>query len=156
MPGAEERLRELGWELPELRAPIGVYEGTALVGTLLFVSGHGPIKDGKRVYLGKVGSDLSVEDGRKAAEITVVNALRTIKDAIGDLDRVDRVVKLLGFVNSAPDFYEQPAVIDAASSLLVETFGDRGHHARTAVGMFVLPFNLSVEIELIVQVAASE
>jgi enamine deaminase RidA (YjgF/YER057c/UK114 family) len=153
MSEIESRLHELGWALPQLRAPIGVYRGATLAGDMLFVSGHGPIQDGQRVYQGKIGGDLTVEDGCRAAELTIVNALRTVKEAIGDLDRVQRIVKVLGFVNSAPDFFDQPEVIDAASTLLVKAFGERGEHSRTAVGMFVLPFNLSVEIEMVVQVA---
>lgn len=155
MSKVEERLRAAGWELPELREPIGVYHGAVRTGNLLFVSGHGPIQGGERVLLGKVGSDLTVDQGRRAAEIVIVNALRTIKEAVGELDAVERVVKLLGFVNSAPGFHDQPTVIDAASELLVVAFGDRGLHARSAVGMFELPFGISVEIEMIVEIASS-
>lgn len=153
MSNVEQRLRTAGWELPELRRPIGVYRGAVRSGDLLFVSGHGPIRDGQRVLLGKVGGDLTIDEGRQAAELVAVNALRTVKETIGSLELVERVVKLLGFVNSATGFHEQPRVIDAASELLVAAFGDRGHHARSAVGMHELPFGISVEIEMIMQVA---
>jgi enamine deaminase RidA (YjgF/YER057c/UK114 family) len=151
----EKRLREAGWELPQLRAPIGIYHGAMQTGNLLYLSGHGPIKDDERVFIGKVGKDLTVEEAQQAAELVTINALRTIKEAVGDLDRVERVVKLLGFVHSAPGFGDQPKVIDAASRLLVTAFGEKGEHARTAVGMSELPFGISVEIEMILEIASS-
>jgi enamine deaminase RidA (YjgF/YER057c/UK114 family) len=151
MSAVEERMRELGLGLPELRAPIGVYVGSVRVGNLLFVSGHGPVKDGELVFKGKLGVDLDLEQGREAARLVMLNALRTVKEAIGDLDRVKRFVKLLGFVNSGERFTEQPKVIDGASQLIVDIFGERGQHARSAVGMYELPFGISVEIEMIVE-----
>jgi enamine deaminase RidA (YjgF/YER057c/UK114 family) len=153
MSTVEDRLNAAGWELPALRDPIGVYHGWVQVGDLVFLSGHGPILDGERVLLGKLGGNLSIEQGREAARIVIVNALRTLKEAIGDLDATQRIVKLLGFVNSAPGFEDQPKVIDAASELLVHAFGDRGYHARSAIGVAELPFGISVEIEMIVQVS---
>jgi enamine deaminase RidA (YjgF/YER057c/UK114 family) len=152
MSQAEARLRDLGLELPPTRQPIGEYVGAVQVGNLLYVSGHGPIQDQQRIFIGKLGQEFDVEQGRAAAQLVMLNALRTVKDALGDLDRVRRVVKLLGFVNSAAGFHDQPKVIDGASELLVNLFGERGRHARSAVGMFELPFNIAVEIEMIIEI----
>lgn len=152
MPKVEERLQDLGLRLPELREPIGVYQGAVRSGTLLFVSGHGPIKDGQRVFIGKLGQEFTVEQGQEAARIATLNALRTVKEYVGELDEVRQVVKLLCFVNSGPGFRDQPAVMDGASQLLVDALGDAGWHARSAVGMYELPFGIAVEIEMVVEV----
>ena len=152
MSRIEERLSELELELPETAAPVGNYVPAVRTGNLVFVSGHAPRQAGTFVYLGKVGRELSVDDGYKAARIVILSALASLKAEICDLDRVRRVVKLLGMVNSAPDFHDQPAVIDGASDLLVELFGDAGRHARSAVGMAELPKGISVEIEMVVEV----
>jgi enamine deaminase RidA (YjgF/YER057c/UK114 family) len=123
-------------------------------GNLLFVAGHGPFADGSPTFIGKLGRELNVEEGRRAAELVLQNVLATLKSALGDLDRVTKVVKLLVFVNSAPEFAEQPAVANGASDLLVEIFGpERGSHARSAVGVAALPFGISVEIEGVFEVA---
>lgn len=156
MSVAEARLAELGLELPPTRLAIGEYVGYVQVGNLLFVSGHGPIVNQQPAYTGKVGLDLDVEQGAAAAQLVMLNALKTVKNAIGDLDRVRRVVKLLGFVNSAPGFHNQPRVIDGASKLLVAMYGERGRHARSAVGMAELPLNIAVEIEMILEVEAED
>jgi enamine deaminase RidA (YjgF/YER057c/UK114 family) len=152
MSKTEARLRELGLELPPTREPIGAYVSTVRVENLLFVSGHGPIQDQQRTFIGKLGQEFDIAQGQAAARLVIMNALRTIKDAVGDLDRVRRIVKLLGFVNSAAGFHDQPKVIDGASELLLQVFGERGRHARSAVGMFELPFNIAVEIEMVVEV----
>ena len=152
MSQAEDRLREKGLELPSRPSPMANYVGAVRTGNLVFLSGHGPTRDGKLTYQGKVGQDLDVETGYQAAQLVMLNLLATLKAEIGDLDRVKRVVKLLGMVNSAPDFGQQPEVINGASDLLVEVFGERGRHARSAVGMAGLPRNISVEIEMIVEV----
>jgi len=150
---AEERLRELGLELPPPVTPIGNYVPAVRTGNLVFLSGHGPVgRD--RVITGKVGKDLSVEEGYEAAKLVAVGLLGSLKDLIGTLDKVRRVVKLLGMVNCDPAFMEQPQVINGASDLLVEVFGERGKHARSAVGMNALPLNIAVEIEMIVEVEA--
>lgn len=150
---AEERIRSLGLTLPAAPSPMANYLGAVRAGSLLFVSGHGPrAADGSNPYIGKVGSDLSLEQGYEAARLVCLNCLGTIKAHLGDLDKVKRVVKLLGFVNSAPGFEQQPKVINGASDLLVEIFGDRGRHARSAVGMAELPAGIAVEIEMIVEV----
>lgn len=149
----EARLRELGIEIPEPAPPVANYVGAVRVGELLFVSGHGPYENGEYVYLGKLGRDLDVEAGQRAARITMINLLASVRAELGSLDRVERVVKLLCMVNSAPDFGDQPKVANGASDLLVEIFGEeRGRHARSAVGMGALPMQISVEIEGIFQV----
>jgi enamine deaminase RidA (YjgF/YER057c/UK114 family) len=150
----EERLRELGIEIPEPAPSVANYVGAVRVGELLFVSGHGPYQNGEYVYLGKLGRDLDVAAGQAAARIVMVNFLATVRAVLGSLDQVERVVKLLVMVNSDPDFADQPLVANGASDLLVEIFGkERGQHGRSAVGMGALPMGISVEIEGILQVA---
>jgi enamine deaminase RidA (YjgF/YER057c/UK114 family) len=149
---AEAKLAELGLQLPTAPGPIANYVRAVRVGNLLFVSGHGPTRDGKYLFTGKLGKDLTVDDGYKAAQLVCLNCLASVREALGDLDRVKRVVKLLGMVNSAPDFGHQPEVINGASDLLVQLYGDSGRHARSAVGMGALPRNIAVEIEMILEV----
>ncbi|WP_141335909.1 RidA family protein [Paenibacillus sp. tmac-D7] len=151
MGNIEDRLKSLNIDLPEPAAPAAIYIPAVTVNNLVYTSGNDCRKDGKLIYMGKVGSDLSVEQGQQAARQTMINLLAVLKNHIGDLDRVERIVKLLGFVNSAPGFVEQPYVINGASSLLEEIFGDAGKHARSAIGAPELPFNTPVEIEMIVQ-----
>ena len=152
MSQAEDRLKEKGLELPQPPSPMATYVETVRTGSLVFVAGHGPSKDGQLVYKGKLGRDVDVETGYQAAQLVCLNMLASLKAEIGDLDRVKRIVKLLGMVNCAPDFGQQPEVINGASDLLVHTFGERGRHARSAVGMAGLPRGISVEIEMIVEV----
>ncbi len=149
---AEERLREKGLELPPRPSPLAQYVGAVRTGNLVFVSGHGPTKDGQLMYRGKVGQDVDLEAGYQAAQLVCLNMLSSLKAEIGDLDNVRRIVKLLGMVNCAPDFGQQPEVINGASDLLVHVFGDRGRHARSAVGMAGLPRGIAVEIEMVVEV----
>lgn len=149
----EARLEAIGLSLPPPPEAVANYVGLVRVGKLAFVSGHGPVENGELVYRGKLGRDLDVETGKKAAQLTLLNLLATLKADIGELDRIARVVKLLVMVNSAPDFAEQPFVANGASDLLVEIFGpERGRHARSAVGMGALPFGISVEIEGIFEI----
>jgi enamine deaminase RidA (YjgF/YER057c/UK114 family) len=148
----EERLAKLGMQLPSPPPPIANFVGAVRAGDLVFVSGHGPYRDGKYRYLGKVESEVSVDDAYAAARLTMLNALASAKAEIGSLDRVMRIVKLLGMVNSDPGFKRQPEVINGASDLLVELFGDSGRHARSAVGMAALPGGISVELEMVIQV----
>jgi len=149
----EERLAELGYELPAPNPAVGTYVGAVTVGSIVFVSGHGPYRDGEFVYKGKLGREVDVATGQEAARLTIVNLLASLKAQIGELDRVRRVVKLLVLVNSDPDFGEQPAVANGASDLLVEVFGpERGAHARSAIGMGALPFGIPVEIEGIFEI----
>jgi enamine deaminase RidA (YjgF/YER057c/UK114 family) len=148
----EQRLEQLGLKLADPAPAVGTYVGAVTVGKLVFVSGHGPYRDGQYHHLGKVDSEVSVEEANESARIVIVNALASLKAEIGSLDRVKRIVKLLGMVNSDPGFKRQPEVIDGASDLLVEIFGDRGRHARSAVGLGALPMGISVEIEMIVEI----
>jgi len=150
---AEERLRQLGIDLPSPpdRA-VGNFAPTKLSGGFLYVSGHGPSRNGEFLHCGKVQSVISVEIAREAARLTVLNALASVRRDIGSLDHVTEVVKLLGMVNSDPDFEAQPRVIDGASDLLVEIFGEPGRHARSAVGVAALPFGICVEIEMVLGV----
>lgn len=149
----EEKIRALGMELPTQATPAANYVSAVRTGNLLFVSGHGPLViDGVRQFIGKVGGDLTLQQGYQAAKQVCLNCLATIKTQIGDLDKVKRVVKVLGMVNGAPGFDQQPRVINGASDLLVELFGERGRHSRSAVGVAELPFGMAVEIEMIVEV----
>jgi enamine deaminase RidA (YjgF/YER057c/UK114 family) len=149
----EQRLEDLGLQLPEPPTAVANYVGAVRVRELLFVSGHGPVKEGEHLFIGKLGRDMDVEEGAAAARLVVLNMLATIKAELGELDHVRRVVKLLCLVNSAPDFRRQPLVANGASDLLVEIFGkERGSHARSAIGMGALPFGIAVEIEGIFEV----
>jgi enamine deaminase RidA (YjgF/YER057c/UK114 family) len=152
MVQVEAKLEAMGLALPTPPPPLANYVRAVQTGSLVFVSGHGPSRDGQLVYRGKLGADLDVETGYQAAQLVMLNCLSSLKELIGDLDRVTRVVKLLGMVNATPDFGQQPEVINGASDLLTELYGDRGRHARSAVGMGSLPRNIAVEIELIVEV----
>jgi enamine deaminase RidA (YjgF/YER057c/UK114 family) len=149
---AEERLKEKGLELTAKPAPMAQYVSAVRTGNLVYLSGHGPNREGKAAYTGKVGQDLDVETAYQAAQLVALNLLESLKNEIGDLDRVKRIVKVLGMVNSTPDFDRQPEVINGASDLLVHVFGERGRHARSAVGMASLPRGIPVEIEMIVEV----
>jgi enamine deaminase RidA (YjgF/YER057c/UK114 family)/quercetin dioxygenase-like cupin family protein len=149
----EERLAELGLELPGRATPVGSYIGASQSGDLLFVSGHGPYRDGEYRYLGKVGRELDVPTAQEAAELVILNFLRTVKDHVGELARVSRVHKLLVLVNSAPDFTEQHRVAEGASRVLLDVFGeDVGRHGRSAIGVATLPLGISVEIEGVIGV----
>jgi enamine deaminase RidA (YjgF/YER057c/UK114 family) len=151
----EQKLTEMGLSLPPAPTPVANYIPAVQVGNLLFVSGHGPgvLKDGKIEYIrGKLGRDLTVEQGYEAAKQVMLNILQSIKGVIGDLDKVRRIVKVLGFVNCTEDFPDQPRVINGASDLLVALYGEHGRHARSAVGMQQLPFGIAVEIEMVVEV----
>jgi enamine deaminase RidA (YjgF/YER057c/UK114 family) len=144
-------LQSLGHKLPEVPAPVAAYVNCVRSGNLLFLSGGLPI-DGERKILGKIPTDVSIEEGQEAARIIILNRLAVIRDEIGSLDKVKQVVALNGFVNSEPDFYSHPQVINGASELLIEILGDRGKHSRTALGAAALPLNVAVEINLIVEV----
>lgn len=153
MSQVEDRLRGLGYALPKPGRPAANYVGAVQTGSLVFVAGHGPTRDGGDRIVGKLGQDLGVEQGQEAARLCILNGLASLKAEIGDLDRVVQIVKLLGMVNSTPDFRDQPKVINGASDLLTAVFGERGKHARSAVGMAALPGGIAVEIEMIVEVA---
>jgi len=149
---AESKLKEMGLEVPPAVKPIANYVSAVRTGNLVFLSGQGPFRKDGTLITGKVGADLTLEEGYEAARRVALGLLGSLKAEIGNLDKVRRVVKLLGMVNCTPDFVDQPKVINGASDLLVEVFSDAGKHARSAVGMNALPMNISVEIEMIVEV----
>jgi len=148
----EERLAELGLSIPEMVRPMAAYVPTVRSGSFVYTAGQLPIVNGQLPRTGKVGAEVSTEDARELAQQCALNALAAIKAEIGDLAAVTRVVKVVGFVASAPDFYDQPEVINGASELLGAVFGSAGQHARSAVGVAVLPRNAPVEVEVIVEV----
>ena len=148
----EAKLKEMGIELPAAVTPVANYVPAVRTGNLVFLSGHGPNKEDGSLITGKIGSDLTTEQGYQAARRVAIGLLGSLKVVIGDLDKVERVVKLLGLVNCTPEFADQPKVINGASDFLVDVFGDRGKHARSAVGTNALPLNIAVEIEMIVEV----
>ena len=147
----DARLLELGITLNEPSKPVGNYVNSVRTGNLIYMAGLGPL--GPNGYIiGKLGQDLSIEEGYDAARYTAISQLTALKAEIGDLNKVKRIVKVFGMVNSTPTFTQQPAVINGFSDLMVAIFGDRGRHARAAVGMVALPMNICVEIEMIVEV----
>lgn len=146
-----DKLAALGLTLPAVPAPVAAYVNCVRSGNLLFLSGGLPI-DGDKKVIGKVPTDVSVEEAYEGARIIILNRLAVIQDEIGSLDKVKRIVALNGFVNSEPDFYGHPQVVNGASELLVEIFGEKGKHSRTALGAAALPLNVAVEINLIVEV----
>ena len=148
-----ERLLELGIVLPPVSPPAGNYLGCVVHDDLVYVGGHGPV-DGATIIRGKVGADLNLEEGRTAARMTALSILATLESELGDLDRIIRIVKVFGMVNVAPGFNQTPAVIDGCSDLLVDVFGEAGRHARSAVGLAELPFDIAVEIELIARLGS--
>jgi enamine deaminase RidA (YjgF/YER057c/UK114 family) len=150
---AEARIEALGLRLPDAPAPLAAYVATARSGNLLYVSGQGPMDGAKVLIKGKVGRDVSEEQGAEAARLAAINALAVIRQAIGDLDKVTRVVKLNGYVNCTDSFERQHVVMNGASDLLVAVFGEKGRHARAAVGTNALPMGIPVELELVVEVA---
>lgn len=147
----DKRLEEIGIVLPEVGEPPASFVHAVTTGNLVYTSGADCRKDGKMLYTGKLGRELTVEEGQEAAKQTVINLLAVLKNHIGDLDRINKFVKVLAFVNSEPGFNKQPIVINAASELLEEIFGEKGAHARSAVGAAELPFDIPVEIEMIVE-----
>ncbi len=153
MTTPEQRLEELGIALPGPVRALAAYVPTVRSGSMVYVSGQVPIVDGKVAYMGRLGADgLSVEDGAQAARRCAINVLAALKAELGELSRIRRVVKLTGFVASEPDFVDQPKVVNGASELFIEVFGEAGKHARSAVGMASLPLGVPVEVEAIVEV----
>lgn len=153
MSAVEDRLSALGLKVPEVVPPVAAYVPALRDGNLVFTSGQLPMVDGKLVATGKVGAGVSAEDAKGYAATCALNAIAAIKAELGDLDKVGRVVKVVGFVASDPSFTGQPGVINGASELLGEAFGDKGVHARSAVGVAVLPLDAPVEVEVVVSVA---
>lgn len=150
----EKKLNALGHQLPPFRrSSAGNFIPSVRTGNLVYTAGHGPgLPEGGFLHLGKLGSDLTIEQGYDCARQTMLNLLATLKEELGDLDKIKRVVKLLCMVNCAPDFGDPPKVANGASDLLVELYGESGRHARSAVGMGSLPFGMPIEIEMIVEV----
>ena len=148
----EQKLRELGLLLPEVPKPVAAYVPGVLADGLVFTSGQLPIVNGELKYKGRLGEDLSSANGYEAAQQCALNCLAVIKQLAGSLNQVEKIVKVVGYVNSAPGFYEQPQVINGASNLLGQVFGEKGLHARSAVGVSALPLNAAVELELVVKV----
>ena len=153
MSSVEARLIQLGLELPETPKPVAAYIPAKQSGSLVFTAGQLPMVKGELISKGHLGQDVEIEAANNAAKICTLNALAAIKGVIGDLDRIKQIIRVVGYVASTPTFTQQPAVVNGASELLLEIFGENGKHARSAVGMAVLPLNASVEIELTVEVA---
>ena len=149
----EEKIKELGLELPEVAKPVAAYIPAFHSGDYVFTAGQIPFVKGELKYKGKLGKDVSEEEGRQAAEISALNCLGAVKSVIGDLNKIERIVKLTVFVNSADGFTTQPKVANGASEFIVEVFSDSGKHVRSAVGVSELPLNSAVEIEMIVEVS---
>jgi enamine deaminase RidA (YjgF/YER057c/UK114 family) len=148
----EERLAELGLEIPAVVAPLASYVPAARSGSYVYTAGQLPIVKGELAATGKVGAEIDPERAAELAKVCALNAIAAVRDEVGELSRVRRIVKVVGFVASAPDFYGQPQVLNGASDLLGEVFGDGGRHARSAVGVAVLPRDAPVEVELIAEV----
>ncbi|MEX1211328.1 MAG: RidA family protein [Balneolaceae bacterium] len=153
---AEAKIEELGIDLRPIGSSPNTFVSAVQAGDMLYLSGRGPVMPDGGYMTGKLGSDLSVEEGYEAARLTGIDLLAAIKAELGDLNRVKRIVKVLGVVNAEPEFQEHPSVINGFSDLMVDVFGDRGQHARSALGMGSLPFGIPVEIEMIVQVRTDE
>ena len=150
--GAEARLKELGLVLPALAKPVANYVPYRIVGNVLYLSGQGPRDENGNMLAGKLGAEISIEEGYRRARLVGLGLLAAMRDALGSLDRVDYIVKLLGMVNATPDFNDPPKVINGCSDLFVDVFGEAGRHARSAVGHVTLPSQISVEIEAIVAI----
>jgi len=148
----EEKIKELGYTLPEIAKPLAAYIPAIRTGEFVYTSGQVPLVDGKLKYEGKIGTDLTLEEGQKAAIVCALNGLSAIKEVVGNLDNIEQIIKVTVFVSSANGFTDQPKVANGASELLGNIFGDAGIHARSAVGVSELPINSAVEIEMIVKV----
>ncbi len=149
----DEKLKSLNIELPNPPKPAGAYIPVVISDQTVYVSGQIPIEDGKVAYKGKVPTEQSLEQAQAAARICAINALAQLKSELGNLDRISKIVRVSGFVNSSPDFTDQPKVINAASNLLYEIFGEKGQHSRIAVGVASLPLGSTVEIDMIVEIS---
>jgi len=154
MSKVEAKLAEHSLELPHVpEMSVGMIERAKQIGDLVFVSGHGPQKsDGNWAFVGRVGEDVTLEEAKHAAKLCVLNCLAAVRTLIGSLDEIQEIVRVRGFVNSAPGFCDQPKVMDGASELLLELFGEAGKHVRTAIGTSVLPHNIPVEVDMVVKV----
>ena len=148
----DENIKNLGLNIPDLPKALANYVPYKIIGKTIYISGQAPVQNGELIYKGKVGSDISIEDGIQAAKLCVINIISALKTGIeGDWDKLDSFVKLTGFVNCQDNFTDQPKIINGASDMLVEIFGDQGRHARVAVGSNALPLDIAVEIDAIAQ-----
>ncbi len=150
---AEDRLKELGIDIPQVQTPLGAYVPAVITGHLIYISGQLPMVSGELTLKGKVGSEISLEQGMEAARRASVNAVAVLKNELGDLDRIERIVKITGYVASAPGFNQQANIMNGASELFFQVFGEAGRHARVAVGVSELPLDAPVEIEVIAQIS---
>lgn len=150
---AEDRLKELGIDIPQVQTPLGAYVPAVITGHLIYISGQLPMVSGELTLKGKVGSEISLEQGMEAARRASVNAVAVLKNELGDLDRIERIVKITGYVASAPGFNQQANIMNRASELFFQVFGEAGRHARVAVGVSELPLDAPVEIEVIAQIS---
>jgi enamine deaminase RidA (YjgF/YER057c/UK114 family) len=148
----EQKIKQLGIELPQIPESLGSYQDMVKVGNLVFLSGRGPLKADGKYIIGKVGQDLTTNEGYQAARLTAINQLAILKQAFGTLDKIKRIIKVNGYVHTADSFTEQSKVMNGFSDLLIEVFGEQGKHARTSVGVFTLPQNMAIEVEMIVEV----
>lgn len=156
MGKADKKLQDMGIIIPDVPKPAASYVPAVQTGNLVYTAGQASKKDGILIYKGKLGKDLTVEEGYEAAKISIINCLAVLKGHLGSLDRIKKVVKLLGFVASTSEFDQQPFVINGASDLLIKVFGEKGKHARSAIGTNTFPFGTPVEIEMIVEVEEEE
>ena len=148
----DENIKNLGLNIPDIPKALANYVPYKIIGKTIYISGQAPVQNGELIYKGKVGSDISIEDGIQAAKLCVINIISALKTGIeGDWDKLDSFVKLTGFVNCQDNFTDQPKIINGASDMLVEIFGDQGRHARVAVGSNALPLGIAVEIDAIIQ-----
>ena len=152
MSKVEEKILELDLELPKISTPIASYIPAKKVGNLVFTSGQLPMFNGELTITGFLGKEVSIEDANRAAQVCTLNALAAVKGVIGDLDQIKSIIRVVGYVASTPEFTKQPAVVNGASDLLLQIFGDEGKHARSAIGVSALPLNAPVEIELTVEI----
>jgi len=148
----EQKIKQLGIQLPQIPESLGSYLDMVRVGNLVFLSGRGPLKADGKYITGKVGEDLTANEGYQAARLTAINQLAILKQAFGTLDKIKRIIKVNGYVHTADSFTEQSKVMNGFSDLLIEVFGEQGKHARTSVGVFTLPQNMAIEVEMIVEV----
>ncbi|MET3616348.1 enamine deaminase RidA (YjgF/YER057c/UK114 family) [Rhizobium aquaticum] len=152
MSSIDRRIRELGLSLPTPASPVANYLSAMRTGNLLYISGQGPIIDGRVIFKGRIGDELTEQEGYEAARLTAMNLLAVARSDLGSLDRIAKIVKLNGWVRSAPGYDRQPSVINGASDLFVEVFGEKGRHARTSVSAHELPMGIAVEIEMIAEI----
>ena len=148
----EQKIKQLGIELPQIPESLGSYHDMVKVGDLVFLSGKGPLKADGKYITGKVGQDLTANEGYQAARLSAINQLAILKQTFGSLDKIKRIIKVNGYVHTADSFTEQSKVMNGFSDLLIEVFGEQGKHARTSVGVFTLPQNMAIEVEMIVEV----